>query len=80
MKQPQDKPFVLQRVFGIRTGTIAALGGLVFIQLGFEGIAPLSWDDPTAVEIVGAVAYLGGLTWNGLAYLLERLDKAGRPE
>jgi hypothetical protein len=75
VKRDYAKPFVLQRFLGIRIGTLAVIAGLVFMQLGFEGIAPLSWDSPTATTLWGGGLYIAGLTWNGIAYLLERLER-----
>jgi len=69
------KPFALGRIFGVRVGTLTAIAGIVFMQLGFQGIAPLSWPSPGAASIAGMVLYVAGLTWNGLGHLLERLEQ-----
>jgi hypothetical protein len=55
-----EKPFVFMRFFGVRIGTLACLVGFVFLQLGY---------------LSGAALQIAGLTWNGLAYLLERLER-----
>ena len=70
-----DKPWALGRIFGIRAGTVAFLAGFVVMQLGLEGIAPLAWDSPAATCVAGFCLQLAGLTWNGLSYLLERLER-----